>query len=126
MIKHMTKSKTILIAEDEDTLAHTINLKLNSLGFNVETASDGEEALKRLAQGGIDLLILDLIMPKVNGFQVLEEMSRLKYQIPVVVATNLGQAEDLKRVRELGAKDYFIKSEVSIKDLVNKVATIMA
>ncbi|NCN25411.1 response regulator [Candidatus Falkowbacteria bacterium] len=122
----MTKSKTILIAEDEDTLAHTINLKLNSLGFNVETASDGEEALKRLAQGGIDLLILDLIMPKVNGFQVLEEMSRLKYQIPVVVATNLGQAEDLKRVRELGAKDYFIKSEVSIKDLVNKVATIMA
>ena len=119
-------NKKIFLVEDDLFLGKLSRKKFELAGLNVQFFDDGLEVASQVKKENPAVIVLDLVMPKKNGFQVLEEMSRLKYQIPVVVATNLGQAEDLKRVRELGAKDYFIKSEVSIKDLVNKVATIMA
>lgn len=120
----MAESKTkILVAEDDSFLQKVYMTKLTQEGFLVEVASDGEEALKQLRNSPPDLLLLDLIMPRVNGFDVLQEMkddNQLK-KIPVVVLSNLGQPEDIQKCRELGAKDYLVKANFSINAVVEKI-----
>ncbi len=120
----MAEAKTkILVAEDDHFLQKVYLTKLTQEGFSVDVALDGEEALKKLRNAPPDLLLLDLIMPKVNGFDVLLEMkgdAQLK-KIPVVVLSNLGQPEDIQKCRELGAKDYLVKANFSINAVVEKI-----
>lgn len=117
--------KKILIAEDEKPLAEALALKLGHEGFETIHAEDGEKAIELILVGGIDLVILDLVMPKVDGFGVLEEMKEKGIKIPVIVASNLSQKEDKTKAKSLGATDYFIKSDVPISELVNKVKNII-
>ena len=77
--------------------------------------------MKAIDKQKFDLLLLDLIMPKVDGFAVLKEMKEKKITLPVIITSNLGQEEDKKRVEELGVSDYLIKSNVSIMDIVLKI-----
>jgi DNA-binding response OmpR family regulator len=117
--------KKILIAEDEKPLAEALALKLGHAGYETVRAEDGEKAVELILAGGIDLIILDLIMPKVDGFGVLEEMKEKGISIPVIVASNLSQKEDEAKAKTLGATDYFIKSDVPISELVEKVKAII-
>ncbi|MCA9388500.1 response regulator [Candidatus Berkelbacteria bacterium] len=117
----MTKKVKILIVEDEQPIAKALQLKLNHVGFEADIASDGQEALEVVDKGGYDLMILDLVMPRKDGFEVLEELSKKKKHPPVIVATNLSQEEDLARAKKLGAKDYFVKADTPIADLVVQV-----
>lgn len=120
----MANSKyKIFVAEDDHFLRKVYQTKLTQEGFMVEVAVDGEEALKKIRQNKPDLLLLDLVMPKLNGFDVLEEMGKdpeLK-KIPVIVLSNLGQSEDIQRTRDLGAKDYLVKANFSINEVVAKI-----
>ena len=119
------KKKRVLVAEDERSMARALALKLESEGFEVVNAYDGQEALDALGKGKFNVMLLDLIMPEVDGFKVLEEMKAKKISVPVIVSTNLSQSEDETRARDLGAKDYFVKSNTSISDVVKHVKNAM-
>lgn len=113
----------VLVVEDDRFLQKILLMKFEAEGFDVRGASDGEEGLKQLLADPPDLLVLDLILPKMNGFEVLTEMKtngKVK-NVPVVVLSNLGQDEDVRRVMELGALEFLVKSNHSIMEVIAKV-----
>lgn len=120
------KSKKVLIVEDEKPLARALQLKLQKNDIESEIAHNGEEALKILEKQSFDLILLDLIMPQMDGFATLEEMKKKEIKTPVVITSNLGQEEDIKRVMGMGVKEYIIKSNTPIVEIVNKVKTMLS
>src|SRR3989304_118989 len=119
--------KKVLVVEDDVYLSGAYKLKLVKLGFEVMTAGDGEEALARLRDFQPDLILLDLIMPRKDGFETLEALKRnpVWRDIPVLVATNLSQKEDIDRAISLGADDYIVKTDPSMDDLRLKVKSVL-
>lgn len=115
--------KNVLLIEDEDFLANLLKTRLEKDGLAIQIARDGQEALNFLKETKFDLVLLDLILPKISGFEVLETMKAdLQLQsIPVVIISNLGQENDISRGQSLGAMEYFIKAKVSIEDLIGQV-----
>ena len=109
--------------EDDEFLKRVYNLKLAKEGFEVMLASDGDEAMVKLKGERPDLILLDLILPKKNGFEVLQEIKAnpALADIPVVILSNLGQESDIKRGMELGAADFLVKMEYSIDAVANKI-----
>lgn len=118
-------TKKILIAEDEKPMANALSLKLRSVGFETTLVYDGESAISAVREFSFDLIILDLVMPKKDGFFVLAELKKLKITTSVIVSSNLSQDEDIKRAKELGARDYFIKSDTTLAEIVEKVKQAM-
>ncbi len=121
--KHAQKLPLILVAEDDVYYARVCSLKFAKEGYDVQTAGNGEQALTLMRARKPDLVLLDLIMPVKDGFTTLEEMKAdpdLR-SIPVIVVTNLGQESDRKKALDLGAKEYVVKSNVSIYELVDIV-----
>ncbi len=114
----MAKTKKILIAEDEQVIANAMALKLKTSGFEVKIASNGQEALDILSKEKFDLLLLDLIMPQLDGFGVLEALKKKKNKMPVVVTSNLGQEEDKEHATKLGAVGYLIKSDTPLYQII--------
>jgi two-component system alkaline phosphatase synthesis response regulator PhoP len=121
-------TRRVLLAEDDRFLRRAAESRLRQNGFTVLPAVDGEEALKVARAERPDLIQLDLIMPKLQGFEVLKSLKQdpATAPIPVIVLSNLGQDEDLKRAMELGAVAYFIKAHLSLQDLVQRVAQTLA
>jgi DNA-binding response OmpR family regulator len=117
--------KKILVSEDEKPLAHALELKLKSAGYEVMVAENGEMALDLLKQHTFDLVLLDLVMPKKDGFGVLTELQERGDKTPVIVSSNLSQEEDIKRAKSMGAVDFFIKSDTALVDIVKKVNTYL-
>ncbi len=115
----------ILIVEDEKPLAHAVELKLNNEGYATQLAHDGEEALAALEASKPSLVILDLVMPKLDGFGVLEEVKRRKLNVPIIVVSSLGQPEDEKRVLALGAKEFLPKAVTPLSEIVAKIKKLL-
>ena len=117
----------ILLAEDDRFLRKAAEARLRQHGFTVFTAVDGEEALRLARAEKPDLLLLDLIMPKVQGFEVLKALKQdpATAAIPVIVLSNLGQERDVQQAMELGALAYFIKAHLSLQELVVKVDEVL-
>lgn len=115
------QSQKILIAEDERAYSRALVLKLQNAGFKAESVENGEEALQAIKKGNFDLLLCDLVMPKMNGFQVLEEIKKQGLKIPVIGLSNLSQADDEKKIRDAGAVDFLSKSNTPIIDVITKV-----
>ena len=115
----------ILVIEDERPLAHAMELKLKSAGFDVVIASDGIIGLEKLKESQFELVFLDLIMPRMDGFKVLEEIKKLDHAPEVVVLSNLGQSEDVARAKKLGASDYFVKADVPLATIVERAHKIL-
>lgn len=116
--------KTILIAEDDDTLRGILVEKLTQSGFIVVPAENGEIALDTLHARPVDMLLLDIIMPKKNGMEVLEEMHKdpSLSKIPVVVISNSGQPVEMDRAKELGARDFLVKAVFDPREVLEKIA----
>lgn len=120
--------KTILVVEDTDLLRTIYADKLTSDGYNVITASDGLEALSALRAQLVDLVLLDLIMPRMSGLEALEAIKAdpRTRNIPVLILSNLGQESDVQRGIEMGAIDYLIKNEARPADVAEKIAATLA
>jgi DNA-binding response OmpR family regulator len=114
--------KRILIIEDERPLSHALELKFTHEGFDCTVANNGAEGLKEANTGKFAMILLDLIMPEMDGFTFLQN---LKKKTPVIVLSNLGQDEDRARAKELGAKDYMVKSNTPITEIVKVVKTFL-
>jgi DNA-binding response OmpR family regulator len=117
-------SKKILIVEDEKPLSHALELKLAHEGFTVTVASNGRECLELIESQSFDVVLLDLIMPEVDGFQVLEQIQKKPNGPAVFVLSNLSQSEDEQRVLALGARKFFIKSDTSLTTIVDEVKQV--
>lgn len=115
--------KKVLVIEDDEFLANAYRVKLTKAGFDIQITGDGEAALAALESFVPDIVLLDLVIPKKDGFAVLEELrSNEKWKhLPVIIASNLGQKEDIERGLKLGANDFVIKSEYSLDDVVKKI-----
>jgi len=115
--------KKILLVEDDDALANTYMTRLEAEGFDIKRVNNGEDALSTAIAYRPDLVILDVMMPKVSGFEVLDiirntpETANLK----VMMLTALGQDGDKARATELGADDYLVKSQVVIADVIARI-----
>jgi DNA-binding response OmpR family regulator len=114
--------KRILIIEDERPLSHALELKFTHEGFACTVANNGAEGLKEANTGKYAMILLDLIMPEMDGFTFLQN---LKKKTPVIVLSNLGQDEDRARAKELGAKEYMVKSNTPITEIVKMVKTFL-
>jgi len=116
-------TKKILIIEDDKFLRELIVQKLVKEGYGVSEAVDGEEGLKKLKTEQPDLVLLDLILPGIDGFEVLtrrkEEPALLS--IPIIILSNLGQKEDVERGLKLGAVDYLIKAHFTPREIIEKI-----
>jgi two-component system response regulator VicR len=111
----------ILVAEDEATLLEMIAFDLEEQGASVMRAKDGEEAIQMMNKQQPDLLLLDLLMPKKDGFDVLKYVRKKGYAFPVVIISNLSAPLEERLCRDLGAKDYLIKSQFDTGDLWERV-----
>ncbi|MFZ2167665.1 MAG: response regulator [Minisyncoccia bacterium] len=118
----------ILVVEDEEALAKIFAEKLNEAGYLIEIAGDGEAALSLAKSFNPDGIVLDLRIPKKDGFEVLEalKMDEALRAIPVIVVSNLMLDTDIKRALQLGAADYFVKAEHPINAIVEKITTMLS
>jgi DNA-binding response OmpR family regulator len=119
--------KRILLTEDDEFLSSLIKNRLEREHFEVKVAKDGEEVLALLKTYQPDLVLMDIILPKKLGFEVLEEIqanTKLSHA-PVMILSNLGQDSDIQRAKELGAIDYFIKAKVVIDDLIKRIKSFL-
>lgn len=118
----------ILLVEDDKFLRKAAEVTLKRQGFDVLTAQDGEAGLDLAREAMPDLVLLDLIMPKMQGFQVLGHLKadRKTAGIPVVVMSNLGQDSDVQRAIDAGASAYVVKSNTALQSLVETVRQILA
>jgi DNA-binding response OmpR family regulator len=116
-------AKKILIIEDEEILSGLLDKKLKEAGYDTALAYDGEEGLKKIKEENPDLILLDIIMPKKGGFEVLEEMQKDEEmkKVPVVIVSNSGQPVEISRALDLGVKDYLIKTQFDPKEVIEKV-----
>jgi CheY-like chemotaxis protein len=116
-------AKKILIVEDEELLINLLQRKLSEAGYDVFLARNGEEGMRMMRQENPDIVLLDIIMPKMGGFEVLEEKAKddLLKIIPVVVISNSGQPVELDRAKRLGASDWLIKTEFDPQEVLDKV-----
>ncbi len=117
------KKEKILIIEDDQFLLKIYSNKLRAEGFEVSQAAEGNEGLRKVTDEKPDLIILDLILPGKNGFDILAEIKTNDEtkDIPVLILSNLGQDKDIKRGLEMGAVDYFVKTDIKLSDVLGKV-----
>jgi DNA-binding response OmpR family regulator len=119
--------KLVLLVEDEPLLANLLRQRLEKEGMKLILARDGEEALKTLRETKPDLILLDIILPKISGFELMETLKADPQfeQAPIMIISNLGQESDIARGRALGAVQYFVKAKVSIEELVEEVRSFL-
>jgi DNA-binding response OmpR family regulator len=118
----------VLLVEDDPFLSNLLKVRLQKENVDVVLARDGEEALKKIEEDKPGLVLLDLILPKKSGFEILEKVStdpQLK-DMPIIILSNLGQTSDIQRGKELGAIEYYVKAKISIDDLVGKIKTFLS
>jgi DNA-binding response OmpR family regulator len=121
----MTK---ILAAEDDKLISNSLCEALKAAGFEPIAAFDGEEAVAKAKEALPDLVLLDIMMPKLDGISVLWELKAnpATAKIPVVVLTNIGDVETISKIVEAGAVDYLLKSDQSVDDIIQKVRDVLA
>jgi len=119
--------KKIAVAEDDQFISNAYRVKLTKAGYEVKLVTDGQELLNLLKTYTPNLIILDILMPIKDGFETLKELKANENwkNIPVIIASNLGQKNDIDQGLALGAKDYIIKSDLSLEDLVAKIKSLI-
>jgi len=116
-------AQKILLVEDEDVVINILEKKLIEEGYEVSVARNGVEGLEKMKKVNPDLILLDIVMPKMNGFEVMEEMQsdpELK-KIPIIIISNSGQPVELDRAIKLGAKDWLIKTNFDPREVISKI-----
>lgn len=124
----MAEKVKILVVEDEEILLTALSEELQQGGYDVLGAADGEEGLVKVKDYKPDLILLDLVMPKMDGMTVLKRLKddSATRDIPVVILTNLSDYERISEALSLGAKDYLVKANYSLNDLMDKIKTVLS
>jgi|SRR5581483_3222517 len=120
--------KNILIIEDDEFFRELISKRLMAKDFSVTEAVDGEKGIIAMREKKPDLVLLDLLLPGIDGFEVLSKVKQdpTTAVIPVIILSNLGQPEDIEKGVKLGAADYLIKSQFDMDQIIEKINTILA
>ena len=123
----MDNQTKILVVEDDKFLARAYQVKLEKVGFDMRLAGDGEEAIQILHEFKPDVIVLDLVMPRKDGFATLSEIKANPEwkDIPVIISSSLSQKEDIDKGLSMGAKDFIIKSDISLEDLIEKIKSVI-
>lgn len=121
------KTYKIALCEDDQFISNMYVTKLQLSGFEIHHAEDGEAGVAMIKEIKPDLILLDILMPKKSGFEVLEEIKAdpTTKDIPVILLTNLSQKEDVDRGLQLGAKDYLIKAHFTPREVVEKINKVL-
>lgn len=121
------KKATILLVEDDQMISTMYQTKFSLEGYAIDVASDGQTGLEKAKSMKPDVILLDIILPRLDGFSILKEVKAdpATSKIPVILLTNLGQDEDVKKGKTLGADDYFIKSNHTPAEIVAKVKDVL-
>ena len=124
----MDTKQTVLLVEDDSFLREIMANKLRSAGYGVEEATSGEVALHALEKLRPDLILLDLILPEMNGFELVENMKKDQQlrEIPVMFLSNYAEAEGMERGKELGVQDYLVKAHVTPSEVLRHVEEFFA
>jgi DNA-binding response OmpR family regulator len=125
---HMDQNKKkILIVEDDEHISKVYQVRLDREGFQTVLSTNGEEAIAKITVEKPDLIILDLMVPKKDGFVVLEEIKKNPdfAKTPVVVLSNLGQPSDQERALALGASEYLVKIDNSMQEVIDRVKSYL-
>lgn len=117
----MAKQKRVLVVEDERPLANVLKLKLEHDGIETVIAQNGKQCMDALASGHFDVILLDMLMPVMNGFQVLDEISKMADKPVVFALSNLSVTDDQSKVLAMGAKKYFIKSDTPLAVILDEI-----
>jgi DNA-binding response OmpR family regulator len=117
----------VLIVEDDKFLRELMSQKLTKEGYEVFSAVDGEEGVKKVKEEKPDIILLDLILPGIDGFEVLTKVKEdpSVSSIPVIILSNLGQKEDIERGMKIGAPDYLIKAHFTPSEIIEKIKSII-
>jgi len=121
----MENKKKILVVEDEATLQKALNDVLAQEGYEVLNALDGVTGLDLAKKENPDLILLDIILPKMDGFDVLRGLKEEDYKIPVIVLTNLSDIKDIQKALDLGATTYLVKADFHLEDVLKKVKEVL-
>lgn len=113
--------KHILVAEDEKSYSRALVLKLQNSGFDAENVTDGKGVMSFIENKKTDLIVLDIMMPGMNGFEVLEELQKIGNNTPVIVLSNLNQEEDKKKCGQLGARIFLDKSSTPLSSIIENI-----
>ena len=121
------KDKKILVVDDDSFILDMYIIKFKEQGFQVETAMDGEEALKKIETVKPDIVLLDVVMPIMNGFDVIQKIqeSKMPRTYKILFLTNFGQREEIERGMSLGADGYIIKAHLTPSEVMEKVKEVL-
>ena len=121
------KKQKIVILEDDLALAKSLSQMLVNEGFEVLSAVDGETGLRVISESSPDLIVLDIILPRKSGFEVMEDLAASPElsRIPVIILTNLESSHDVNRMIELGAKAFLVKTNYSLEEITSKIKEIL-
>ena len=116
-------AKKIVLVEDEEIMINLLQKKLIKEGYDVSIARDGGEGLKKIRETMPDLILMDIVMPKVGGFEAMEQIQKDPKinKIPIIIISNSGQPVEVDKARELGARDWLIKTEFDPQELIEKI-----
>ncbi|MFA6322489.1 MAG: response regulator [Candidatus Buchananbacteria bacterium] len=119
--------KIILLVEDDEVLLRALYLVFHGANYTIATAGDGETALRMAERIKPDIILLDLLLPKMDGFSFLKDIkaNAALSSIPVIVLSNLGDDDSMAKAKNLGATDYFVKSETDLSALHEKVGKLL-
>ena len=121
------EKKKVLVVEDDMVLNKALNEFLTAEGFEVVVAIDGEEGLRMAAEAKPDIVLLDIIMPKKDGYEVIREMKadeKMK-NIPIILLTNLGSVNDVEKALDLGATTYLVKADYKLEEITQKIKSVL-
>lgn len=121
------ENKKVLIIEDDSTLRNVLVEFVQAEGMTVFAASDGEEGIKMAKENNPDLILLDIILPKKDGYEVIADVKNDEKtkNIPIILLTNLGGLSDIEKALELGATTYLVKGDYQVREIVEKVKEIL-
>lgn len=120
------EKKKILIVEDDNFVAEVYFAKLSEMGYDSVLAQNGQEGMEMLKKNKVDLILLDILMPVMNGMEMLNEVKKSEEwkNIPVILLTNVGEKESIQKVREMGIKNYLIKSHFTPAEVIEKIEEV--
>ncbi|HBO16549.1 MAG: Two-component response regulator PhoP [Candidatus Moranbacteria bacterium GW2011_GWE2_35_2-] len=123
----MEKKKKIVIIEDEVILRETLQDFLEKEDFDVDSAADGEAGVEMVMRKNPDLVLLDIILPKKNGYEVITELreNQTTKDVPIILLTNLGSIRDIEKALALGATTYLVKADYQLKEIVEKIKGVL-